>query len=119
MSEKQTHLTKKNPKKQTKVVPMLVKCPVIVPLIELQLRDQVCASKRGSSYMEVRVKNTNVWEINDSGSISLLVHSYHQKSVSFILYKRVIYTYTIIQHRNREQKASLGWRKGREEEVEG
>lgn len=91
---------------------MLVKCPVIVPLIELQLRDQVCASKRGSCYMEVRVKNTNVWEINDSGSISLLVHSYHQKSVSFILYKRVIYTYTIIQHRNREQKASLGWRKG-------
>lgn len=31
---------------------MLVKCPVIVPLIELQLSDQACASKRGSCYME-------------------------------------------------------------------
>lgn len=30
---------------------MLVKCPVIVPLIELQLSDQACASKRGSCYM--------------------------------------------------------------------
>lgn len=69
--------------------------------------------------LETQWKNMNVWEINDSGSISLLVHSCHQKSVSFILYKRVIYTYTIIQHTNREQKASLGWRKGREEEVEG
>ena len=41
--------------------------------------------------------------------ISLLVHSRHQKSMSFILYKRVIYTYTIVQHRNREGKASLGF----------
>lgn len=52
MSEKQ--LIKTNKKLNTKVVPMLVKCPVIVPLIELQLSDQVCASKRGLCYMEVR-----------------------------------------------------------------
>lgn len=50
-------------------------------------------------------------DMNDNSvSISLLVHSRHQKSMSFILYKRVIYTYTIVQHRNREgEKASLGW----------
>lgn len=48
-------------------------------------------------------------------SVSLLVHSRHQKSTSFILYKRVIYTYTIVQHRNREgKKASLGWVGARE-----
>lgn len=47
---------------------------------------------------------------DNSVSISLLVHSQHQKSMSFILYKRVIYTYTIVQHRNREGKASLEWK---------
>lgn len=47
-----------------------------------------------------------------SGACSL--HSRHQKSMSFILYKRVIYTYTIIQHRNREGKKPLwGGRKRR------
>lgn len=56
--------------------------------------------------MEVRVKNMNVWEINDSGSISLLVHSYHQKSVSFILYKRVIYTYYYTAQKPRAKSLS-------------
>lgn len=91
---------------------MLVKCPVIVPLIELQVTKCVHQKEVHVTWsviqLETQWKNMNVWEINDSGSISLHIHVIKNQCHSF--YTRVIYTY-IIQHRNREQKASLGWRR--------
>lgn len=44
----------------------------------------------------------------NSVSISLLVHSRHQNQ-RHSFYTRVIYTFTIIQHRDKRIKASLGW----------
>lgn len=101
---------------------MLVKCPVIVPLIELQVTKCVHQKEVHVTWSVIQLatqwKNMNVWEINDSGSISLLVHSCHQKSVSFILYKSNLHIYYYTAQKPRAKSLS-GVAEGREEEVEG
>lgn len=95
---------------------MLVKCPVIVPLIELQVTKCVHQKEVHVTWSVIQLatpwKNMNVWEINDSGSISLLVHSCHQKSVSFILYKSNLHI--LLYSTETESKKPLwgGGRKG-------